>query len=147
MLTSLTWLSQEFLIYFQWPSIDINEPCDSGNTALHAAVNKGNAQLVDILLESLATSRQDADEGAQRTQRDHHRLELDKPNLKCMNSTALHLAVWNDFTEIAVRLVQAGADPRLRMNDQLSVLDMAKENANQVLYELILEYSNQKTTH
>ena len=34
----------------KWPSININEPCDSGNTALHAAVNKGKLDLVEILL-------------------------------------------------------------------------------------------------
>lgn len=70
------------------------------------------------------------------------KLDVNKVNDKCMSSTALHLACWNDFNEIAVRLIQANADPLLKMNGMTNAFDLALENSNQVLYELLKEYSN-----
>lgn len=59
-----------------------------------------------------------------------------------MNATALHLAVWNDFSEIAIKLIQANANPYLKMNDISTAFDLAKESSNEVLYDLLVEYSN-----
>ena len=123
---------------FKWPSIDINESCDSGNTPLHAAVNKGNIELVEIILQSL---KQKNISNESKTERAVHLLDINKTNPKCMNATALHLAVWNDFNEIAIRLVQADADPYLKMND-MDAFDMTRESKNEVLHDLLIEYAN-----
>ncbi|RNA22779.1 hypothetical protein BpHYR1_041616, partial [Brachionus plicatilis] len=95
----------------RWPCIDINKECESGNTPLHAAVNKGNLKLVEILLESIENKVSN-----KLNDKKIIKLDIDKLNSKCMNATALHLAVWNDFNEIAIKLVQNGADPFLMMN-------------------------------
>lgn len=73
-------------------------------------------------------------------------LDVDKPNPKCMNATALHLAVWNDYNEIAIKLVQNNADPYLKMNGETNAFDLAKENSNEVLHDLLLEYSHIKSS-
>ena len=57
-----------------------------------------------------------------------------------MNATPLHLAVWNDFNEIALRLIQANADPYLKMNDISNAFDLASENSNDVLLELLNDF-------
>lgn len=127
---------------FKWPAIDINEASDNGNTALHAAVNTGNIELVQILLESLGekketeTSQSSATSTKQRTL-----LDVDKKNENCMNATPLHLAVWNNYVEIAILLLQHGANPHLKMNNISTAFDLATENSNQVLFDLIREYS------
>lgn len=57
-----------------------------------------------------------------------------------MNATPLHLAVWNDYNEIALRLIQANADPYLKMNDISNAFDLARENSNDVLLELLNDF-------
>lgn len=141
----------------RWPSIDVNEQCHSGNTPLHAAVNKGNQTLVDIILQSLNNENEPINtdtfessstsslinEGETTSRsRKSYKLDINKINEKCMNSTALHLAVWNDFNEIALRLVQNNADPNLKMNGTTTAFDLALENSNQVLYELLNEFNS-----
>lgn len=64
---------------------------------------------------------------------------MNRPNLKCMNATSLHLAVWNNYDEIALRLIEAKADPMIKMNGQSSAFDLAHENGNQVLADLMNE--------
>ena len=61
-----------------------------------------------------------------------------------MNATALHLAVWNDYNEIAIRLIQSDANPNLKMNGLSNAFEMALEKSNQVLYELLNEYYRNK---
>lgn len=137
----------------RWPTIDINMPCDSGNTPLHAAVNQGNIVLVELLLNSLSSDLSidlkkqtssvasfASNSFAEITERKNHILDVNKVNKKCMDTTPLHLAVWNDFNEIAIRLVQSNADPYLKMNGASTSFDLALENDNQVLYELLSEY-------
>ena len=124
------------------PSIDINESCDSGNTPLHAAVNKGNLELVELLLQS--SSQTNVVESVDSSGRKVYKLDIDKPNPKCMNATALHLAVWNDFNEIAIKLIQANANPYLKMNEMTTVFDLAKESSNEILYDLLVEYTSMK---
>jgi hypothetical protein len=126
-------------------------------------VNKGSLQLVEIILQSTESDSNDhvvsagaggspstvssdsgymgSGETERRTSRPVHKLDIDSPNRKCMNATALHLAVWNEFDEIAIRLVQAGADPYLKMNEATSAIDMAKESQNETLHELLVEYA------
>jgi ankyrin repeat protein len=120
----------------RWPSIDINAENDSGNTPLHAAVNKGKLELVEIVLESLSNSLSSIKPSTNIC------LSVDKPNTMCMNATPLHLAVWNDYTDIALRLVQAKADPYLKMNGKSNAFDLAKENSNEILFDLLNEFAN-----
>lgn len=56
------------------PPISINHVSDTGNTALHAAVNSGNALLVSLLLK-----RGD--------------INVNCLNTQCENASPLHLAV------------------------------------------------------
>lgn len=122
------------------PSIDINAQCHSGNTALHAAVNQGNLVLVELLLNTFITDDTNDKPTDSFLAKSTKRLDVNIANQKCMNATPLHLAVWNDFNEIAIRLVQSKADPYLKMNSSSNAFDLALENSNQVLYELISEY-------
>lgn len=118
----------------RWPCIDINAECDSGNTPLHAAVNKGKLELVEIILESLSNTTTEKSNSII--------LDVNKINKKCMNATALHLAVWNDYTDIALRLIQANSDPYLKMNGISDAFDLARENSNEILYDLLSEFFN-----
>ncbi|RNA30640.1 hypothetical protein BpHYR1_011483 [Brachionus plicatilis] len=126
----------------RWPCIDINKECESGNTPLHAAVNKGNLKLVQTLLESMEQEESTKVDGKKSV-----KLNVNKQNSKCMNVTCLHLAVWSDLNEIAIKLVQSGADPFLKMNGQSTAFDLAKENSNQVLCDLLLEYYSSKKSN
>ena len=117
--------NREVIILFKCPKIDVNEPCDTGNTPLHAAVNNGNLKIVEILLKSAS-------------------LNINLVNKSCMDATALHLAVWHNFDEIAITLVRNKADPFLKMGADKNALELAKENENQVLAELLLEFYNEE---
>ena len=101
----------------------MNEACKSGNTALHAAVNRAKLELVEILLRC-------------------ERVDVNRPNEKCMDVSALHLAVWNGLDEIAWRLASAGGDVHQCMcmadGSRVSALDLAKSNES--LYELLVEF-------
>ncbi len=112
---------------------------------MHAAVNKEKLNLVEILLKSLSneeTSRTKSDDQDKK----FYKLDVNRVNEKCMGATALHLAVWNDYNEIALVLMQANADPWLKMNDK-NAFEMARDSSNQVLYELLSEYSNLRLTN
>ena len=113
---------------------------------MHAAVNKGNLELVDIILQSLnneieSDNNNNSEASATINAKKIYKLDINKINEKCMDSTALHLACGNDFNEIAIRLVQSKADPNLKMNKASNAFDLALENSNQILYELLKEYS------
>lgn len=82
-----------------------------------------------------------------KSSRQIHKLDVNMVNSKCMDSTPLHLAVWNDFNEIAIRLVQSNANPNLKMNGVSTAFDLALENQNQVLYELLSDYYNENNNN
>jgi ankyrin repeat protein len=93
---------------------------------LHAAVNNGKIKIVEILLKST-------------------NLNVNLVNDSCMSATALHLAVWHSYDEIAINLVRNKGDPYLKMGiDGLNAFELAKENDNQVLAELLLEFYNEE---
>jgi ankyrin repeat protein len=102
----------------------VNEPCDTGNTPLHAAVNNGKLEIVEILLKSKS-------------------LDINLTNNSCINATALHLAVWHNFDEIAILLIRNKADPYLKMGTEQNAFELAKENDNIVLAELLMEFYNE----
>ncbi len=102
----------------------MNEPCDTGNTPLHAAVNNGKLEIVEILLKSKS-------------------LDINLTNNSCINATALHLAVWHNFDEIAILLIRNKADPYLKMGTEQNAFELAKENDNIVLAELLMEFYNE----
>ncbi len=107
---------------------------------MHAAVNKGKLDLVEVLLKSLSNNIQ-PDNSTKKI----YKLDINKPNEKCMDATPLHLAIWNDYNEIALVLLQANADPYLRMNEK-NAFELAKDNSNEILYDLISEYCQIKST-
>ena len=97
-------------------------------------MNKGKLELVEIILESLSNfTNPDNKSGSVN-------LDVNKVNKKCMNATPLHLAAWNDYTDIALRLIQANADPYLKMNGVSDAFDLARENSNEVLVDLLSEF-------
>ncbi len=127
---------------------------------MHAAVNQGNLVLVELLLKSLTNDGMAMEDSRLQTSttqsslfsscsvlnaRPTFRLDVNKRNEKCMDMTPLHLAVFNDYDEIAIRLVQSDANPNLKMNGEISALSMALENKNQVLYELLGDYYQNKS--
>ena len=99
---------------------------------------------VEILLTSLSIDRENEaglNNGEEiLLKKSINKLEVDKTNQKCMDMTPLHLAVWNDYNEIAIHLIQSNADPYLKMNGTSNAFDLAIENKNQVLFELLNEY-------
>jgi ankyrin repeat protein len=126
---------------------------------LHAAVNQGNLVLVELLLKSLTNDGMAMEDSRLQTSttqsslfsscsvlnaRPTFRLDVNKRNEKCMDMTPLHLAVFNDYDEIAIRLVQSDANPNLKIKGEISALSMALENKNQVLYELLGDYYQNK---
>lgn len=88
-----------------------------GNTAVHYAA--GNSQLAAV------------------------RLLLDKnPNLNIQNkdgNTALHLAVISGNIDIVSEIVLKGADTRIRNNDRKYPIDIARENNNAGIFEVLRE--------
>lgn len=127
----------------------MNEPCDSGNTPLHTAVNKGNLELVEALLDSINFFEQHNEQHEEKANnflsatvendKTAKKLDVNKINEKCMNATPLHLAVWNSYNEIALKLVEHKADPYLKMNGLSNAFDLALDNSNHVLHELLTE--------
>ena len=140
----------------------MNEACDSGNTPLHVAVNKGKLNLVEILVRNAApppplksnqeTNGGDTTQDATSSKHNNHltssssssriHLNVDKVNEKCMDATALHLAVWNNYEEIAYQLIEARANPMLKMNGASTAFDLANENANPVMHDLLCKFSH-----
>lgn len=57
-----------------------------------------------------------------------------------MDATALHLATWHSHDDIAILLVRNKADPYLKMSTGSNAIDLAKENNNEVLAELLAEF-------
>lgn len=121
---------------------------------MHAAVNKGNTCLVEILLranedsassssssENTTNSQENSNKTKSPATTKRPRLDVNRPNTKCMNATALHLAVWNNYNEIALRLIEAKADPMLKMNGRSTAFDLARENSNSVLVDLMREFA------
>ncbi|XP_052265497.1 uncharacterized protein LOC127867994 isoform X2 [Dreissena polymorpha] len=76
----------QYLVLKVKPPININHVSDTGNTALHAAVNSGNTQLVSILLKG-------------------HAIDVNCLNSQCENATPLHLAVMHGQKEIVELLL------------------------------------------
>lgn len=98
------------------PAIDINHVSDTGNTALHAAVNNGSAQLVSVLLKSPS-------------------INLNCVNTQCENAAPLHLAVMHGHKEVVELLLKAGADRSLKMGD-LTPQDIARDFDHPEILEL-----------
>ncbi|KAK3751046.1 hypothetical protein RRG08_044624 [Elysia crispata] len=80
------------------PAIDVNQPADTGNTALHAASNSGNLPLVEMLCGCDS-------------------IDMNCVNPQCENATPLHLSVMHGHEEIVACLLEHGADPSLKMGD------------------------------
>lgn len=97
----------QYLVCRAKPAIDINHVSDTGNTALHAAVNSGSTQLVSILLKSSD-------------------IDVNCVNNQCENAAPLHLAVMHGHKEIVQLLLKGGADTSMKMGD-LSPVDIARD--------------------
>lgn len=68
-------------------ALDINQASDTGNTALHAAANAGNVDVVKVLCRSPDIS-------------------VNCLNPQCENSTPLHLAVMHGaFGDLTVQMI------------------------------------------
>ncbi|WAQ97063.1 ANK3-like protein [Mya arenaria] len=102
------------------PSINVNHVSNTGNTALHAAVNAGSAQLVSALLKAPG-------------------LNVDCVNLQCENAAPIHLAVMHGHAEIVGLLLKAGVDTSLKMGD-LTPLDIARDFEHAEILELLTEH-------
>lgn len=104
-------------------------------------MNQGDLVLVELLLKTLSVTNSDTIKSSEvDDSKSVSKLDVNQINEQCMNATPLHLAVWNDSTEIAIRLVQSKADPNLKMNGKDSAFDLALQNKNEVLYDLLGDY-------
>ncbi|KAL4240026.1 hypothetical protein ACF0H5_000821 [Mactra antiquata] len=106
-----------YLITRVRPAIDVNHVSDTGNTALHAAVNNGNAQLVAVLLKS-------------------EHINVDCINPQCENASPLHLAVMHGHKDVVDLLLKAGADRTLKMGD-MTAIDIARDFDHSELLQLL----------
>lgn len=88
----------KYLLTKAHPAINVNQPADTGNTALHAASNSGNLALVEMLC-------------------DYNGIDVNCVNSQCENATPLHLSVMHGHEEIVSCLLKHGADPSLKMGD------------------------------
>lgn len=107
----------QYLITRVKPAIDVNLASDTGNTALHAATNSGNTQLVSILLHSPD-------------------INVNCVNVQCEEATPLHLAVMHGHKEIVELLLQAGADVNRKMGD-LTPLGIATDFEHEDILKLL----------
>ncbi|KAK3580734.1 hypothetical protein CHS0354_005744 [Potamilus streckersoni] len=97
----------QYLISRVKPAIDVNRASDTGNTALHAAANNGNVNLVTELLMNPD-------------------IDVNCCNSQCENATPLHLAVMHGHAEIVGALLRAGANFSQKMGNMLP-LDIARD--------------------
>ncbi|XP_059174934.1 uncharacterized protein LOC131955031 [Physella acuta] len=104
-------------------SIDVNQPADNGNTALHAASNSGNLPIVEILC------------GCSRT-------NVNCINTQCDRSTPLHLAVMHGHEQIVTCLLRHGADPQLKMADKTAT-DLAVDFDQKEILKLLEDNGKQ----
>ena len=89
---------------------------------MHAAVNSNKLNMVEILLTSKS-------------------INVNQVNKNCMNASALHLAVWHNFEDIAIQLLRSKADPFAKMDGGKNAYDLANENDNKFLVEMLDELS------
>lgn len=87
------------------PAIDVNQPSDTGNTALHAAANSGNLTILQVLCHC-------------------PNIDVNCCNPQCENATPLHLAVMHGNAKMVEVLLASGADPKLKMGSK-SAIDIA----------------------
>lgn len=59
-----------------------------------------------------------------------------------MNASALHLAVWHNYEDIAILLAHNGADPYIKMDGGSNAIELARVNDNEYLAEMLVEYSS-----
>lgn len=109
----------QYLVTRVKPPLDINHVSDSGNTALHAAVNNGSNQLVSVLLKS-------------------PNININCVNTQCENATPLHLAVMHGHFDVVELLLKAGTDTSLKMGD-LTAVDIAREFEHPDILTLLQE--------
>jgi hypothetical protein len=88
-------------------SCDVNMPADSGNTPLHVAANRGDAEVTRQLLAA-------------------KNVNVDVPNADCDNATPLLLAALHGHTEVIKLLIDAGADVSKTMGNGQTALDIAQ---------------------
>jgi len=86
----LRYLADEIFVEVNW-----NEPFETGNTALHVAVNNGQIEIVKALL--------------------HKGADVNLKNIYTDNATALHMAVVNGHEDLLALLINNGADTSLKM--------------------------------
>ena len=98
--------------------IDVDITGQDGINAIGIAVVEGQAEVVDILLEA--------------------RVKLNVKDTLYGN-TPLALAISEGRTQIATKLLNAGADPNLRATLEMTPLMIAAMRGNLVLVELLLE--------
>lgn len=56
-----------------------------------------------------------------------------------VNLAPLHFAVQNNSLDAVILLITAGADPKLKTDDELTALDIARNNNNEKMINLLLK--------
>lgn len=109
----------KYLLAKHFDKLSLSEPCESGNSALHAAANLNHSECLKLLLQSGA-------------------VDVSQKNPDCEGATPLHLAVMQGNKECVELLLKAGADTSSLMNGvsplQLAV-DLGLDDMVQLLQQ------------
>ena len=115
-----TWTSsQEAVQVLIESGADVNTVGNGGDTPLFSAVERGNPAILDMVLAA----------GAQVDFRDSH-----------FGATPLCVAALRGYTPAAERLLAAGADPALGLNDGTTALELAVTYGHRDVAELLIAH-------
>ncbi|KAM5342659.1 hypothetical protein ACJ41O_013625 [Fusarium nematophilum] len=134
-------------------AVDVDQQDKSGNTALDLAIDAGGRSTVRLLLDNGADVNREDGEGRTPLHRamihgfaDLVRLLLERgagidKQEKGFQATALHMAVASRYDWIVELLVEKGAAVNLRDSRGRTPLEMAWEDGQQGMYQLLLKGS------
>ncbi|KAF6032477.1 FAM220A [Bugula neritina] len=109
----------EYLLKKWTGCMDVNRPCDTGNSPLHVAVNLGNYNLIQLLLNMPD-------------------IQVDRENSQCDGATPLHLAILHGSADTVRMLLKAKANPNKLMAGQ-SAIAMADEFGHSHITAILCE--------
>jgi len=118
-------LTRAMALFAQYPKLDSNATNEYSETALYIACKRKQDRIAEYLLK-------------------HPEIRVDIPTI--LGNSALLICAWTDNTQLAKRLVQAGAGVHARTHSDrkyhgnVSAFDIAQERNNHELVEFLLAH-------